>query len=146
MTLSAARYRPGVSCSLCFTQYCRLEGLPFEVIENLHTVTLQCSVNEILTRKNRALTVSACSLQEPALDRRLTSFSPIFEYPSLYQHGFIARTVNNGVHSIDRRLLQPAPGFLALILVALDDYLVVADENRRGLCTLIPVLPEQGQR
>jgi len=79
---------------------------------------------------------------------RLTSFSPTSGYPSLdlYRYVYLIRTVYDGIHSFDHRLLQPALGLFALVLVALEDYLVVTDKHRHGSWTLVPALPQEGQR
>jgi hypothetical protein len=77
----------------------------------------------------------------------LTSVSPTSGYPTLdfYRYMYLVRAVHDGIHPFDHRLLQPALGLFASILVALDNYFVVADENRHGLRTLVSSLPQQGQ-
>jgi hypothetical protein len=76
------------------------------------------------------------------------TFSPTSGYPSpdLYRCVYFVRAVNNGVHTFDHRLLQPALGLFASILVALDYYLVVTNEYRHGSWTLVPTLPQESQR
>ena|SRR5215217_1607237 len=50
------------------------------------------------------------------------------------------------VHSIDHSFLEPYLSLLRLIGVALDDHLVVANENRHGPWMLASAFPQQHQR
>src|SRR5918995_2104526 len=78
----------------------------------------------------------------------LASFSPTPGYPSLdlHRYGYLSRAVQDYVHPFDHRLLQPDLCGGCLLCVALNDHLVMADEDRHGSGTLASALPQQGQR
>src|SRR5215208_1339992 len=59
---------------------------------------------------------------------------------------FLTCAVQNCVHPFNHRLLYPGLYIRCLLSVALDDYLVVAGEDRHGPRALAPTLPQQGQR
>jgi hypothetical protein len=77
---------------------------------------------------------------------RLTSLSPASGYSSLdlYRCVYLVRVVQDRYYPFNHRLLQPSLGFYRLLYVALDDYLVVTDEDRHGSRTLVPTLPQEG--
>jgi hypothetical protein len=81
-----------------------------------------------------------------ALSERLTSYSPTSGYRGFdpCRHDHFLFTVQNGVHPFGHRFLQPGHYVCCLLGVALDDHLVVAHEDRHGLRTLVPTLPQQG--
>ena len=74
---------------------------------------------------------------------KLTSFSPTRGYPGLNLHRYVylIRAVQNCVHPFDHRLLQPGLCIHRLLYVALDYYLVVANEYRDGSWALASALP-----
>jgi hypothetical protein len=57
----------------------------------------------------------------------------------------LIHAVHDRVHSFDHRPFQPSLCGGCLLCVALDDHLVVADEDRPGLRTLVTALPQEGQ-
>jgi hypothetical protein len=77
----------------------------------------------------------------------LTSVSPTSGYPTidLYRYVHFIHAVHDGIHPFDHRLLQPGLCVHRAFCIALDDYLVVADENRYGRWTLVPTLPQKRQ-
>ena len=77
----------------------------------------------------------------------LTSISPTSGYPGLDLYGYVylVRTVQNCLYPFGHRLLQPGLYVRRLLCITLDDHLVVADEDRPGLRTLVTALPQEGQ-
>jgi hypothetical protein len=77
---------------------------------------------------------------------RLTSFSPTSSDPGvdLYRHAGLLRAVQNCLHPFDHRPFYPGLYVCRLLYVALDEHLVVADENWHGPRTLAPTLPQEG--
>src|SRR5215203_7088468 len=78
----------------------------------------------------------------------LPTVSPTHGYPSLDldRHGCPTRAINDGVHPFDHHPLQPSLYVCRLLCFALDDHLIVADEDWHGPWTFVPTLPQQGQR
>src|SRR5918999_1668605 len=78
---------------------------------------------------------------------RLTYFSPTSGYTSLdlYRNGCPACDIHNGVHPFDHGLLHLGLCPRPLPCVALDDYLVMADEYRHGSRTFASSLPQKRQ-
>src|SRR5215207_11496396 len=89
------------------------------------------------------LTASSQFPQDPVSGIGLTSFSPTSGYPSLdlYRHVYFIHTPQNRLHPFNHRILQPGSYVRRLLCVALDDYLVMAHENRHGTWALVPTLP-----
>src|SRR5215213_8672315 len=87
-------------------------------------------------------------LKTSYLSVRLTS-SPTPGYPDLdlYRYVSLIRAVQNGVHAVDHRFLQPGHYVCRLLCFALDNHLIVANEHWHSLWALAPVFPQQeGQR
>jgi hypothetical protein len=79
---------------------------------------------------------------------RLTSISPTSGYPGLDLYGYVylVRTVQNCLYPFGHRLLQPGLCVRRLFCITLDDHLVVTNEYWHGPWTLVPTIPQQGQR
>ena len=112
------------------------------------TRLLSTSAHKGKKRKRRVLAFSARPLQDSACEYganlHLLNFSPSESRP-------LPAHVSCLHCSLRRPSLRswPSPAKPlrpTLLCVALDDHLVVADENRHGPWTLVPTLPQQGQR
>jgi hypothetical protein len=76
---------------------------------------------------------------------RLISFSPRSRYPSLdlYRYVHLIHAIQYCLHPFDHRSLQPDLCLRRLFCVALDDHLVVADEDWHSPGTPVSTLPQE---